>query len=81
MDMKNTIAILRLRTRQAYLQGVIIGIEKLENDLIKSFEGNEVDVPVPVYMVADDLASHFIFELEQVELEIEEKLKEDEDDG
>ena len=81
MDMENTIAILRLRKRQAYLQGVINGIEQLENDLIKSFEGKEVDVPVPVYMVADSLASHFIFELEQVELEIEEKLKEDEDNG
>ena len=81
MDMENTIAILRLRRRQAYLQGVINGIEQLESDLIKSFEGEEVDVPVPVYMVADNLASHFIFELEQLELEIEEKLEKEKDNG
>lgn len=81
MDMDNTIAILRLRRRQAYLQGVINGIEQLESDLDRTFEGQKVDIPVPLYMVSENLASHFISELEEVETQIEEKLEKDKDNG
>lgn len=77
-----TVALLKLRQKQTYLQGIIDGIEALDEYFGKDFidedeYGNdkEYSIGTKLYMASDSLASFYICQLEEVEQEIEELLE------
>ena len=83
-DVNITVQILKAKQKKIYLQGMIDGIEALDEYFGKDFidedeYGNdkEYSIGTKLYMASDSLASFYICQLEEVEQEIEELLEKD----
>tara|TARA_Y100000004_G_scaffold27813_1_gene28531 strand:+ start:6985 stop:7230 length:246 start_codon:yes stop_codon:yes gene_type:complete len=80
MSVYKTIKIMKLRKKQAYLKGIIDGMEELEkhlNDTYLKDTKKDEDFGVMVYRANDELQSHYFYHLDVVETEIEELLEKD----
>ena len=79
-DMNITIKIIKLRRKQAYLNGLIDGMEELEKHLDKYYLSDseaDSDFSTMLYIANEELFSDYIFSVEEIDREIEELEKEE----